>query len=91
MSESNWVSYDVDKDEIVFVSPEEDDDDRTIYHLREICISREVVLQFLLDMSRYMGEKFTVFKGAVPGEQKEDTEMTFLCPPTSQCITEGDE
>lgn len=88
---SKFVSYDKDKDEIVFVRESKVTDSYI-----EICLPRATVFQFLLDMCARFGDDFAVFKSKEPGAPgegvvEEDTEMVFLSPPTSQCVFEGEE
>lgn len=55
-------------------------------------ISREELLQRLLEWSAEYGDGFTNFDGKLPGEADyEPTEMTFLSPPTCDCIGDDEE
>lgn len=82
--------YDDDEDMIVFWHVSSGDGDYNEIH---IAISRTRVLQELLELSNDYGEDFTIFLGSLPGEEREATELTFLSPPTKDCILdeEGEE
>lgn len=73
--------YDEEEDKIVFFHDKSDLDSHTNV---KIAIDREYVLLKLLDMASDYGNDFTIFM------DDEETELTFLTPPTRDCVFEED-
>lgn len=84
--------YDSETDQVVFFAEEYRGDADIKCN---ISIDRETFLQRLIEISSEWGESFDIFPGRFAGESDpEPTELTFLQPPTRDCIHddgEGDE
>lgn len=83
------IQYDPDTDKILIGYEQDESGDHII---AEIGIDREELLQALLEAACVYDDMFTVFNGKAPGDRKpEPTELTFLSPPTRDCILDDEE
>lgn len=83
------MTYDSDLDQVVFYVEEWRGNAQTTCY---ISIDREDFLQRLIEISSEWGESFDIFQGRFAGElDPEPTELTFLQPPTRDCIEDDEE